>query len=99
MLPSEYVKQGWCKDSFARDNLGRKIASTSDDACQWDIFGALEASVKSGTIDRPIRDRLEIVLREGLKPELLSKWNDQQESVAPVLRMLEIAESILYVTE
>lgn len=36
-----YVARGWCQGELARDSEGLSTGSIADDACKWDIDGAI----------------------------------------------------------
>lgn len=43
---AKLVRQGWCREAYARDALGRKIKDPlSDKASAWSALGAIKRSV------------------------------------------------------
>ena len=53
MLPSEYVKKGWCQGQNAIDTYGNPvdIESANCDAVAWCMMGAIDAANVDGTLE------------------------------------------------
>lgn len=45
MLPSEYIKKGFCKDAYARNASGEEVDPAHITATQWSLNGAILASI------------------------------------------------------
>ena len=43
MLPSDYLKKGFCTNAYAKDKDGNVILETSKDATSWCLVGACVA--------------------------------------------------------
>ena len=40
-LPSDYLAQGWCHGTDARNNRGEKVEVDDLEACSWCLYGAI----------------------------------------------------------
>jgi len=90
MLPSEYIQKGWTRGDTARNKGGESVAYDDPNARSWCVLGAIFASSKDGTITLMQNGAIDKYLKQTI--ELLSVWNDQQETSEPVIKMLQEAE-------
>ena len=100
MLPSGYVKKGWCQGSYARDINGVVCLETSPLACYWCLVGSSWASLGDGTITRVqqgfiIRECITVLRGSTVleEPFVLYSWQDEEgRTREEVLKVLEEAE-------
>ena len=91
-VAESYIRRGWCKGHFAVDEKGLATDPLGPRAVAWDLMGAIwravhETEASFGVLDETI-DRL---LR-AVGHQKLVEWNDKQESVEDVLKVLEKAK-------
>lgn len=92
MRPSEYLRQGWCQGTLARNKDGESGGLARRDAVAWCMDGALRQARYDGGIDGMdcvhIQDSLYRLL-----PPTYTTWNDApgrtQEEVAAMMERAE----------
>jgi len=42
----ELIEQGWCRNAWARNELGKGVHENSSDACSWCLMGAINKAIK-----------------------------------------------------
>ena len=93
-LPSDYLKQGWCQDRYARNKNGDDVEVGNQDACLWCLYGAIYLSVGQGTLSVEELFHLQVWLNNH---RYSSEWQDApertQEEVVAV--MLEAEATVL----
>lgn len=58
MLPSQYLKNGWCQHTNALDENDYEVLSYSENAIKYCIHGAIYASWKHKTISLNIKEQI-----------------------------------------
>lgn len=87
------IDRGWCKGAWAQDSMGRACGATSQRAQSWCLLGAVLAAEGHGgnwleTHTPPALFALQDANPVGGPWPL---WNDAQESVRPILALLNHA--------
>lgn len=83
LKPSDYIRKGWCQETFARDAKGNSVDPRSSEACCWCIAGAIKVAYP---MTWPVvLERLTDSLQR-----IASLWNDAPERTqAEVIAALE----------
>ncbi len=93
MLPSQYVKQGWCQHTFAKDRNGLNINFQNISAEKWCAEGALRSSLFNNHISERQYEQLRSKIQYLINTVNISMWNDtpgrQQDEVINVLNQAE----------
>jgi hypothetical protein len=83
-----FLERGWCRDTLARDAWGNEVSACGDRAAKWCINGALlAAGFRGAYVSHPAVARLEAAI-DG---EDLVEFNNQQETVEPILAAFDRA--------
>ena len=99
MKPSEYIRRGYCKGSFAKDHREQACDSRDVSAFSWCPAGAIGASYRDdmeqamGTLNRCYKA---LVQRKIIpdKADSLQEWSDLPETTAAeVIELLETIEN------
>jgi hypothetical protein len=97
--PSEYIRRGYCKGSFAKDHREQACDSRDVSAFSWCPAGAIGASYRDdmeqamGTLNRCYKA---LVQRKIIpdKADSLQEWSDLPETTAAeVIELLETIEN------
>ena len=96
MLPSDYLKQGWCQGSYAVDKDGNFISEQSDQAVAWCFFGACWRIFKGSAVrNSPFSEyttKARAIL-QAIYPGFISLWNDTKgRTQAEVVSLAERVE-------
>lgn len=75
MLPSEYLKRGWCQKALALDSKNNSVVPGSEKAVTWCTVGALIQSHDSGNIT----EEQYIQLQHEMNNIILEKTNDYND--------------------
>ena len=93
MLPSQYVEQGWCQHSFAKNSYGTSVDYYDVAAEQWCLDGALKASLFTNGINSYQYDYMCKKLQNVLSVKNIATWNDvpnrEKHDVVKILQNLE----------
>ncbi len=90
MLPSEYIRQGWCQGAMARDVHGEDVPDHSPNAVSYCVIGAIRqwGRVIDGTYVGYLSRLMKITQQEDIPG-----WNDakgrDKEDVIASLEMVE----------
>ena len=81
MLPSKYLKIGWCRKHPARDDQLNPVHICSDQATQWCLIGSIYASLHSGSITVDEKNQLMSTILNILNIKYIDipKYNDSEE--------------------
>jgi hypothetical protein len=83
-----FVERGWCRYSLALNDTGQMTEPKSDRAVAWCMYGAMEAAGwPYGQCAHPAFCRL----KAAINGEWVCDFNNQQETVEPVLAAFDRA--------
>jgi hypothetical protein len=83
------VARGWCRKAAARSRFGFRVSPYSRSAIAWCAAGAVQAAAfVTSDLDRRSAHYRLIAAIDG---EILSRFNDSQETVEPVLAAFDRA--------
>lgn len=90
LKPSEFIRRGWCRGVYAKDQKGKSCDPISSYAIAWCLYGACDAAFP---IDSTMRFELEMAV-EALCERNFSclppQWNDEYgQSQREVVAFLE----------
>lgn len=92
----EILKTGWTKENTAKDRFGRPISPESPYAVCWCLIGAMAKRSGKRTIYENIKEYIfEKTIGLGFNSDnafrvgALSNFNDAQDSVEPIIALLE----------
>ena len=93
MLPSDYLRLGWCKDRLARNKWGNPVAATSLGAVEWCVIGAFFRAENDGSITDRQGNFLGQRVRVMIGQDSIAEWQNREErSLEEVLAVLQRAE-------
>ena len=88
-LPSEYLAEGWCQSTFARDRLGNEVSSYDEGAVAWCMVGAIHKAFEDGDA-MPTKDEYLSILQGILPNGGIPRWNDDpKRTQAEVVAMAQ----------
>ena len=76
MLPSEYIKRGWCQLALACDSRGQDVDPNHETACKWGLTGAVYAALWGIDISNVYRY---LHVCENMLGHAPLFWNDSKE--------------------
>ena len=81
MLPSQYLKIGWCQSYPARDKHLNPIHISSNNATQWCLMGSVYTSLYSGSITLNEKNQLVSTILDilNISYPYITKYNDSKE--------------------
>ncbi|MGH3087742.1 MAG: DUF6197 family protein [Rubrobacteraceae bacterium] len=88
MKPSDYVRKGWCRGTFAMDVEGRQAPIQSPRAVAWCISGAVRKAARE---DHTIMEKWFTLIESKIGRYMLH-WNDD-----PVRRKEEVVALLMSV--
>lgn len=100
MLPSQYVKQGWCQHFFAKDHEGLNITPEHVNAERWCVEGALKASFFNNQITEEQLIQLRNEIQSRINSKNIPNWNDMPgQEQSEIVHILTEAENALNLTK
>ncbi len=72
MKPSDYIRKGWCQESFAKTKTGNIVYGDDPAAVCWCLDGAIDAAC--GRLHSDEKENITAKLRE--KIDNYIGWND-----------------------
>lgn len=89
LLPSDYLKKGWCRGEAAVDSKGWGVPVRSRKAVAWCAIGSM---IRAG-IGEEIRNRLTPFLRDAIGTFGIADWNDEKcKSKREAVSKMRLAE-------
>jgi hypothetical protein len=90
-VAESYIRRGWCRGHFAVDEKGLATDPLGLRAVAWDLMGAVWRAVHETEASFEVLDEVIDRLLEATEHQRLVEWNDEQESVEDVLKVLRKA--------
>jgi hypothetical protein len=90
-IAESYIRRGWCRGHFAVDEKGLATDPLGPRAVAWDLMGAVWRAVHETEASFEVLDEVIDRLLEATEHQRLVEWNDEQESVEDVLKVLKKA--------
>jgi hypothetical protein len=87
-IAESYIRKGWCRGHFAVDEKGLATDPLGPRAVAWDLIGAVWRAVHETEASFEILDAVIDRLLEATGHQRLVEWNDKQESVEDILKVL-----------
>ncbi len=99
MLPSQYVKQGWCQHFMAKDRKGTNINPEHVNAETWCVVGALKVSLFNHQITEEQYVQLKNEIQSQIDSKNITDWNDMPgQKQSEIVYVLTEAENSLNLT-
>ena len=95
MLPSDYVRRGWCQGAMAEIVDGYRVSEDDERAVKWCILGAVWKAFDDDSIALRYTDELHKYIG---KDVLLGNWNDELgRTQKEVVSLLEKVEKAIFI--
>ena len=90
------LQRGWCRKVFAETAAGYRVPPYDQDACRWCLSGAVKAAAGDGSppfcvaeAEDELRRTIESSYPDHPCWEYIPNFNDEQDSVEPVLAVVD----------
>lgn len=80
----------WTKHTYARNSVGEAVRASSDSACSWCVFGAIEKCYPDERLYEDIVHKLDDVVFSLFNDNFstLAEWQDRPDTTFAMLRQV-----------